>query len=100
MDFPHLSIPEIDILVFEVQALGFARHVGGAHHGEGLAVALKIVFVYGETRAGAKIGFVADPEARVETSANLLSIEELRLNDVEALSTWRGQDERFGRGDI
>src|ERR1700758_5312787 len=100
MDFPHLSIPEIDIRVFEVQALGFARHISGARHGEGLAVALKIVFVYAETRARAKIGFVADPEARVVTSANLLSIEELRLNDVQAFSTGRGQDERFGRGDI
>src|ERR1700745_4275676 len=100
MDFPHLTIPEIDVRIFEVEALGFARHIGGAHHGDGLAIALEIVLVYSETRTGAEVGFVADPEAGMISGANLVAFEELRFDDIQIFSAWRGQHERFDRGDI
>ena len=49
LDVSQFLIPDVDVGVFEIQALGFTGHVRSAHYREGLAAPLEVVAVNAET---------------------------------------------------
>ena len=87
----EILIPDVDVGMLEVETLDFARHVGGADDGEGMAVEFEVVVVDAEMRAGAKIGFVADPEGGMVEGADAIAFEQLGFDDVESLAFGRGE---------
>ena len=91
MNLGEVLIPDVDVGMIEVEALDFARHVGGADDCERMAVEFEVVVVDAKMRAGAKEGFVADPERGVVEGADAGAFEQLRLDDVESLAVGSGQ---------
>ena len=91
MNLPEILIPHINIRVVEIEALHLARHVGRANDRQRTAIYCEIIAIDGEMRAGAEKIFVAYPKAGVVASADAVAIDQLRLDDVEALVRWRWQ---------
>ena len=82
----EILVPHIHVGMLEIKALHFARHVSRADDRERMAVEFEVVVVDAEMRAGAEIGFVADPEAGMIDGADAVALQQLRLDDVEALA--------------
>ncbi len=95
MNLAKFLVPDVHIGIFEVQTLRLARHVGCANDGEGVTVKLEIVLVDREPRAGAQVGFVANPEAGVIDGANLVSLQKLCLEQEESLAGGRREHDRL-----
>ena len=86
-----ILIPDIHVGMLEEEALDFARHVRCTDDGERMAVDFEVVVVDAQVRAGAEIGFVADPEGGMVDRADAVAFEQLRFDDVEALAFGRRQ---------
>ncbi len=84
----EIAIPHVDARVFKVQALNIAGHVGCSDNRQGSTIQFEVVSIHAEARTRAQIGFISYPEARAINSANLLAVEQLSLDDVEALCIW------------
>ena len=75
----EVLIPDVCVGMLEIEALHFARHVGGADDREGMAIEFEVVVIDTEMWTGAEIRFVADPETGVVDGANLIALKQVEL---------------------
>src|SRR6516165_4003631 len=96
MDQGKIGIPDVHVGMIEVQALHFAGHVGRADDCQGPALKRKVVGVHSEFGAGVKISFIANPEGGMIDSAHRRTLEQARLDEVQAFFGWGGKKRRGG----
>src|SRR6516165_825567 len=96
MDQGKIGIPDVHVGMIEVQALHFAGHVGRADDCQGPALKRKVVGVHSEFGAGVKISFIANPEGGMIDSADRRTLEQARLDEVQAFFGWGGKKRRGG----